>query len=61
MVIINYNTSALTNALVKSLRKTVRTVSYDIVVFDNSDLEKFTCPDDVVLIDNSRGSLINFN
>lgn len=61
IVIINYNTNDLTNALIKSIKKTVKCVKYDIIVFDNSTYEKFQCPEDVVLIDNSHLSLINFD
>lgn len=60
IVIINYNTNALVNALIKSIKKNVKSIDYDIVVFDNSTDEKFICPNDVKLIDNSKNSLINF-
>ena len=60
IVIINYNTNALVNALIKSIKKTVKSIDYDIVVFDNSTNEKFICPNDVKLIDNSKNSFINF-
>lgn len=60
IVIINYNTNALVNALIKSIKKNVKSIDYDIIVFDNSTSEKFTCPNDVKLIDNTKNSLINF-
>ena len=60
IVIINYNTNALVNALIKSIKKNVKSIDYDIVVFDNSTSEKFMCPNGVKLIDNSKNSLINF-
>ena len=60
IVIINYNTNALVDALIKSIKKNVKSIDYDIVVFDNSTREKFTCPNDIKLIDNTKNSLINF-
>ena len=60
IVIINYNTNTLVNALIKSIKKNVKSIDYDIVVFDNSTSEKFMCPNDVKLIDNTKNSLINF-
>lgn len=60
IVIINYNTNALVNALIKSIKKNVKSINYDIIVFNNSTNEKFICPKDVKLIDNSKNSFINF-
>lgn len=61
IVIINYNTSELVNALIKSIRKHVQSIAYNIIVFDNSTIEKFHCPDNVVLLNNTQKQLIDFD
>lgn len=60
IAIINYNTNALVNALIKSIKKNVKSIDYDIVVFDNSTDEKFKCPNGIKLIDNTKNNLIDF-
>ena len=60
IAIINYNTNALVNALIKSIKKNVKSVDYDIIVFDNSTNEKFKCPNGIKLIDNTKNNLIDF-
>ena len=52
-VVINYNTSELVNALIRSIRKHVRSIAYNIIVFDNSTIDKFHCPDNVILLNNT--------
>lgn len=60
---VNYNTSKLINLLIRSIRKYVKSFDYDIWIFDNSDRERLTLDeewDDVHVIDNTRGQLIDF-
>lgn len=61
IVVINYNTNVLVNALIKSIKKNVKSIDYDIIVFDNSTKEKFVCPKNARLIDNSKNNLIDFS
>ena len=59
VVIINYNTTELTQACIKSINKV--TPGCQIYVFDNSDKEEFVnIFDNVSIIDNTRGQIINF-
>lgn len=60
--IVNFNTTELTNLLIKSILKFKHEFKYDIVVFDNSDKIKFfTNIDNVKIIDNTKNQLIYFN
>jgi hypothetical protein len=58
-IIVNYNTSDLTNSCIKSLIHS--NTPCNIWVFDNSDEEKLQlCNKSVRLIDNTQGQIINF-
>lgn len=60
IVIIHYNTTLLTNALIKSINKNVKDAI--IYIFDNSDTNPFiNTYDNVRIIDNTKGSIINFD
>ena len=60
VVIIHYNTPELTAAAIKSLNKT--TEGCHVIVFDNSDKEPFVNTfDNVEVIDNTKGQLIDFD
>lgn len=60
IVIVHFNTPELTECLVKSINKFVpESVIY---IFDNSDKNPFTYrQDNIVYIDNTDGSIIDFN
>lgn len=59
VVIIHYNTPELTTAAIKSLNKT--TEGCHVIVFDNSDEKPFVNTfDNVEVIDNTKGQLIDF-
>ena len=58
--IVNFNTTSMTNAALKSIRKFSQ---LPIVVFDNSNREKFQLDSDItntVVIDNTEGEVIDF-
>lgn len=60
VVIIHYNTPKLTEATIKSLNKT--TEGCHVIVFDNSDKEPFVNTfDNVEVLDNTKGQLIDFD
>lgn len=60
IVIVNYNTQALTNAAIMSINKT--TPGCSIFIFDNSDKEKFENTfENVTVIDNTHGEIIDFD
>jgi len=69
VVIVNFNTQKLTEAAIRSLNK--HTPGCRVVVFDNSDKEAFVIPsadaagtvafDNVEVIDNTKGQLIDFD
>ena len=61
VVIINYNTTMLTEAAILSLRKHGGE-AYRVVVFDNSDREPFARPmRGVEVVDNTQGQIIDFD
>ena len=63
-LIINFNTSRLVNALIKSIREFAIGLQYNIVIFDNSDSEKMNLNEetnDIIVVDNTTGQFINFN
>ena len=63
IAICNYNTTELTNACILSIKKNVKSISYKIVILDNSDKEKFLLTkkdDNIKVIDNTQGQFINF-
>lgn len=60
VLIVNFNTQKLTDGCIKSLNK--HTPGCNIFVFDNSDKEPFVNTfDNVTVIDNTKGQIINFN
>lgn len=60
VVIIHYNSPDLTEATIKSLNKT--TEGCHVIVFDNSDQKPFINTfNNVEVIDNTKGQLINFD
>lgn len=60
IVIIHYNTPRLTECLVRSINLFVKDAI--IYIFDNSDKDPFTAEfDNVMVIDNTKGELINFD
>ena len=60
IVIIHYNTPHLTECLVRSINMFVKDAI--IFIFDNSDKYPFTTEfDNVVLMDNTKGQIINFD
>ena len=60
IVIIHYNTPHLTECLVNSINLFVKDAI--IYIFDNSDKQPFTAKfDNVAIIDNTKGQIINFN
>jgi hypothetical protein len=60
IVIIHYNTPHLTECLVRSINLFVNDAV--IYVFDNSDKNPFTAEfDNVTVLDNTKGQIINFN
>lgn len=60
VAIVNYNTTELTEAAIKSLQK--HTICCTTYVFDNSDEKPFkTKLPNVVVIDNTKGQLIDFD
>ena len=60
IVIIHYNTPHLTECLVRSINLFVKDAV--IYIFDNSDKLPFTATfDNVTVIDNTKGQLINFD
>lgn len=59
ILIVNFNTNKLTQCCIKSINKT--TPDCHIYVFDNSDKEPFeNIFDNVEVIDNTQGHIINF-
>ena len=59
VVIIHYNTPDITTAAIKSLNKT--TEGCKVILFDNSDEKPFKNTfDNVEVIDNTKGEIINF-
>ena len=60
VLIVNYNTNKLTQSCIKSVNK--HTPGCKIYVFDNSDKEPFVnIFDNVKVIDNTKGQIINFD
>lgn len=60
VLIVHYNTPELINAAIRSLNKT--TEGCHVIVFDNSDKEPFVNVfDNVTVIDNTKGQVINFD
>lgn len=64
-LIINYNTSKLINALIKSIIKFSTSLKYNIVIFDNSDNEKLILDNsfdnkNIIIIDNTLSKYLNF-
>lgn len=60
IVIVHYNTPLLTECLVKSINLFVEDAK--IYIFDNSDKLPFTAEfDNVTIIDNTKGQIINFD
>lgn len=60
VLIIHYNTPELTEAAIKSLNKNTKGLS--VIVFDNSDVFPYTPnADNVSVIDNTKGQVIDFN
>lgn len=60
VLIVNYNTQNFTEACIKSINKTTPNVK--IYVFDNSNKTPFVNTfNNVVLIDNTKGQIINFD
>ncbi len=60
IVIVHYNTPYLTECLVRSINLFVRDAV--IYIFDNSDKQPFTAKfDNVTIIDNTAGQIINFD
>ena len=62
--IVNYNTSDLINLLVHSIHTFIKSFKYDIWIFDNSDKEVLKLKekyDDVHILDNTKGQLINYD
>jgi disulfide oxidoreductase YuzD len=60
ILIVNYNTQRLTDACINSINKHTKDTS--IYVFDNSDKEPFINTfDNVKIIDNTKGQIINFD
>jgi len=61
LAIVHYNTPELTTALLRSIRKT--TPDARVTIFENSDDPKraLRVTDDVRIIDNTRGQLIDFD
>ena len=58
VAIVHYNTPELTEAAIRSVWK--HTPGCRITVFDNSDKREFRYKDDVAVIDNTRGQIIDF-
>ena len=59
IVIVHYNTPLLTSCLVRSINRFVENAV--IYIFDNSDKYPFTAEfDNVTIIDNTKGQIINF-
>ena len=58
--IVNYNTTELTRAAIRSIRKHGGE-NYRIVVFDNSDKTPFGAMDGVEVVDNTKGMIVNFD
>lgn len=66
--IVDFNTSKLTNALIKSILNNIKNFEYNIIIFDNSDKQKFILDKsisnkchDIIIYDNSRGNIIKFD
>ena len=60
IVIVHYNTPRLTECLVRSINLFVKDAV--IYIFDNSDKSPFTATfDNVTIIDNTKGQIINFD
>lgn len=60
VLIVHYNTPELTSATIKSLNKT--TEGCHVIVFDNSDKKPFVNDfDNVEIIDNTEGQIIDFD
>lgn len=57
-VIVNYNTTRLTQCCVRSLQK--HSPGIGVIVFDNSDREPLPPMDGVEILDNTRGQIIDF-
>ena len=57
--IVHYNTPRLTQCAIQSLWK--HTPGVEVIVFDNSDREPFPKMDNVEIIDNTRGQIIDFD
>lgn len=65
-LIINYNTSKLINALIKSIIKFSTGLKYNIVIFDNSDDEKLILDNsyknnNIIVVDNTTSKYLNFD
>lgn len=59
----NFNTTELTNNLIRSIFQNVKSYDFSIVVFDNSDKCQFKKDNDlppIRIIDNTNGQFINF-
>lgn len=61
IAIVHYNTPELTKCLIKSVKK--YTPESKVYIFDNSDKYPFNAEglEDVVVFDNTKGNIINFN
>lgn len=66
-IIVNFNTSELVNCLIQSIYKNIKSLNYNIVVFDNSDVSKFRINKeisklglDIKIYDNTKEQLIKF-
>ena len=57
--IVNYNTTELTRAAIRSISKHGGD-GYEFIVFDNSDKTPFGAMDGVDVVDNTKGQVINF-
>ena len=60
VAIVHFNTPELTEAAILSIRKHGGK-DYRIVVFDNSDKRPFPKRENVEIIDNTQGKIINFD
>lgn len=62
--IVNFNTTKLTNDCIKSIIAKLKSVDYNIVVFDNSTTIPFVCDAEnkhkVTVLDNTNGDIIDF-
>lgn len=66
IAICNYNTTKLTNNCIKSIIDNIKSFNYKILLFDNSDKEKFILENQqfnekIIYIDNTKQQILNFD